>query len=128
MPSAFGLRIHTFPDTDGNAPTGAVRKTRDIAGMSSLSACPLCRPLLLPRVPGESASRSGPPSAALESSLGPSHPERAWSRAGWRIDRSVTGGSSSKNARAGTGGGKVCNEEPTYDLYDYGYDGRSLRS
>jgi len=32
MPSAFGLRIHTFPDTDGNAPTGAVRKTRDIAG------------------------------------------------------------------------------------------------
>ena len=33
MPSAFGLQLHTAPEIDGNAPTGAVRKICDIVGL-----------------------------------------------------------------------------------------------
>ena len=33
MPLTFGLRLHSTPDTDGNAPMGAVRRVRDIVGL-----------------------------------------------------------------------------------------------
>ena len=33
MPSTFGLRLNTTSDTDGNAPTGVVRKVRDVVGL-----------------------------------------------------------------------------------------------